>query len=99
MKKIKFLKDELWYGGVIFHADKYPISESDEYIGSNRALEIALQKAGVDKANAKKVEVSLDADERVLKYGVEFEAGGFEYDYDVNAKTGEVIKSEKEPID
>lgn len=82
-----------------FEKDGKPISESDEYIGSNRALEIALQKAGVDKANAKKVDVSLDAVERVPKYEVEFESGGFEYDYDVNAKTGEVIKSEKEPID
>ena len=31
MKEIKFLKDELWYGGVVFHADKYPISDTDNY--------------------------------------------------------------------
>ena len=31
MQKVKFLKEELWYGGVVFHADKYPISENDEY--------------------------------------------------------------------
>ncbi len=31
MQRIKFLEEELWYGGVVFHADKYPISEKDEY--------------------------------------------------------------------
>ena len=28
MQKIGFLTDELWYGGVVFHADKYPISKN-----------------------------------------------------------------------
>lgn len=31
MKTFSFLADELWYGGVVFHADKYPISKDDEY--------------------------------------------------------------------
>ncbi len=31
MQKIPFLPDELWYGGVVFHADKYPISALDVY--------------------------------------------------------------------
>ena len=31
MKNIAFLDDEFWYGGVVFHADKYPISKDDEY--------------------------------------------------------------------
>ena len=31
MLKAEFLKDELWYGGVVFHADKYPISDKDCY--------------------------------------------------------------------
>lgn len=40
MQTIEFLKDELWYGGVIFHADRYPISSKDEYtfdMGVNRS--------------------------------------------------------------
>lgn len=31
MKKIEFLPNELWYGGAVFHADRYPISDKDEY--------------------------------------------------------------------
>ena len=31
MQKIGFLTDELWYGGVVFHADKYPLSKNDCY--------------------------------------------------------------------
>ena len=82
-----------------FEKDGVPVSNNGEYIERDRALEIALEKAGVSEADAKRVEVSLDADERVPKYEIEFVAGGFEYDYDINAKTGEVIRQEKERAD
>ena len=31
MTKIEFLNGELWYGGVVIHADKYPLTENDYY--------------------------------------------------------------------
>jgi len=34
-----------------------------------------------------------------MLYEVEFTVGGYEYDYDIDAKTGAVLKSEKEPVE
>ena len=38
-----------------------------------------------------------DADDPVPHYEVEFTADGWEYDYEIHAQTGEILKSEKEP--
>ncbi|MBO4236108.1 MAG: PepSY domain-containing protein [Firmicutes bacterium] len=43
------------------------------------------------------MEVEYDADE--AKYDVSFKAGGYEYDYEVDAYTGAIIKAEKESDD
>lgn len=50
-------------------------------------------------ADAAKLEVELSCEKGVMVYEVEFEAGGYEYDVDVNAKTGDILKSEKERDD
>ena len=31
MTSIEFLDNELWYGGVVIEADKYPLSKDDYY--------------------------------------------------------------------
>ncbi len=73
--------------------------DAGEYIGRNAALAAALKHAGVKEADATGVNVEFDADDVVASYEVEFKSVGYEYDYDINAKTGEVIKSEKEKDD
>ena len=61
------------------------------YIGAEKALEIALTKAGVAKADAYNIEVELDFEHHVMVYVVEFDSSGFEYEFDINATTGEII--------
>lgn len=75
-------------------------SASDKaYIGSDRAKEVAFERAGVSASKAANVSVELDYEDGVMVYQVEFKYGGYEYDCDVNATTGAVVKYEKEADD
>ena len=65
-------------------------------ISASDALRIALEHAGVATADAKEVKTDLDIDDGKAVYEVEFLAGGYEYDYDIDAATGAVLKCEKE---
>ena len=67
-----------------------------DYIGAEAARAIAITHAGVNEAEITKYESELDFEKGVMVYDIEFDCGGYEYDYDINAKTGEIIKSEKE---
>lgn len=65
-------------------------------ITAAKAKEIALAHAGVSKKQAQKLSAELAHENGVTVYEVEFEADGYEYEYDVDAATGAVIKHEKE---
>ena len=66
------------------------------YIGETKAKEIALQKAGVAADSLISYKIELDTEWGNMVYDVEFTAEGIEYDCELNAKTGEVLKFEKE---
>ena len=42
------------------------------------------------------LEIEFDSEDGLMVYEVEFYAGGSEYDYDIDARTGEVVKSSRE---
>ena len=66
------------------------------YIGQDKAKEIAVSKAGVSASALTELEIEMDTSDGVMVYEVEFKAGGYEYDYEINASTGAVLKAEKE---
>ena len=68
-------------------------------IGSSKAKSIALSHAGVSSSNAGNVKVERDRDNGVLIYEVEFNAGGYEYEYEIDAVTGEVLGHSRETLD
>lgn len=72
------------------------------YLSEDRIKEIVFQHAGVDAANVYELEIELDGidddDDRAV-YEVDFKVGRTEYDYDVDAITGNIIKSKVEPAD
>ncbi len=82
-----------------------PISEqqnsttSQAKISKEKAKEIALEHAGVTEGNITDYEIDLDNENGVLVYEISFESNGKEYDYDVNANTGEIKNSKNELID
>ena len=63
-------------------------------ISLDRAKEIALAHAGVTEARFDDAE--LDKEKGVVVYEIEFYADGFEYDYEIDAVSGNVLGSEKE---
>lgn len=94
--------------GKVLDADKERIDDNDDddrpvstdsYIGKDKAKSTALSHAGVKAADARDVSVELDEDDGKYVYEVSFESGEYEYDYEIDAKTGKVLKAEKERND
>ena len=76
-----------------YEAEHYTPSataQSSDYIGEARAKEIALNHAGLSSSAVTFVRSNLDWDDGRAEYEVEFYAGGKEYDYDIDALTGEI---------
>ena len=69
------------------------------YIGEEKALTAALERAGVSADAVAYYEIGLDTERGVMVYDVEFTAGDYEYECDVNATSGEIVKFEKERAD
>lgn len=66
------------------------------YIGPEAAKEAALKHAGVSASDATFVEAEYDYDDGRMVYEVEFHVKGTEYDYEIDAQTGEVVKYKTE---
>ena len=71
-------------------------SSDSQYIGKARAKQIARDKAGVSASKADFRYVKLDSDDGVKVYEVKFYAGDFEYEVEINARTGAVIDYDKD---
>ncbi len=68
---------------------------STDYIGVERAREIVLNHAGLSSSEVTFSKVELDVDYGFATYEIEFYYNYFEYDYEVNAVTGEILKYER----
>ena len=65
-------------------------------IGYAKAKSIALDHAGVSENEAYDMEIELDDEDGTLVYEVEFKSGGMEYDYEIDAASGAILKHEAE---
>ncbi|MEG2429875.1 MAG: PepSY domain-containing protein, partial [Oscillospiraceae bacterium] len=65
------------------------------YIGKEKAESITLSHANVSKADAKKMDIELDCEKGVMVYDVDFDTTDFEYDYQIDAVTGQIVNSKK----
>ena len=66
-------------------------SATDSYIGEDAAQKIALDHAGVSKDSVKFVYTQLERDDGRWKYEVEFYKDNTEYDYDIDAISGDIL--------
>ncbi len=78
-----------------------PTLNQEGLIGLDRAKEIALASAGIANANATfdNDDTKLEKDHGQYVYEVKFTSAGYEYDYEIDAVTGEILETEKELID
>ena len=72
---------------------------SVETISRQRAIELALKAAGVDKASVFDIEAELDRERGGVVWEVDFDTREYEYSYDINAKDGSIVKVERERND
>ncbi len=75
------------------------ISDTEAKITKEKAKETALNHAKLKESDIKNYKINLDRDDGTLKYEISFDANGTEYDYDIDATSGEIIKTDKETID
>lgn len=71
----------------------------EKFIGEAKAESTALKHAKVEKSLAKNLICKLDVENGVKVYDVEFYFNGYEYEYEINAVSGKVLKAEKERAD
>ena len=71
-------------------------TDEDNFIGEERAKQIALEKAGLSADAVVFERVELDFDDGVWKYEVEFRQGREEYDFEIKADDGAIISWEKD---
>ena len=68
-----------------------PSGSAGDYIGEARAREIALDHAGVSASKAVFLHADLDYDDGRRGYEVEFYSGSTEYDYEIDAASGDIL--------
>ena len=89
----------LWNPGNNAANPSTPGTSTNNLISEAKAKEIALKNAGVTAGSLIGYAIELDTENGVMVYEVEFKAGGYEYDYDIDAKTGKILKRQKERDD
>jgi Predicted membrane protein len=73
-----------------------PSAATGEYIGTDSAKAIALAHAGLSANAVTEYEGKLEIERGVYIYDVEFKHGGYEYEYEISATTGDVLKVDRE---
>ena len=81
---------------VIFPTVSPEITASSEGITEAEAQAIALEHAGLTEADISRLEVRKDFDDGRQEYDVEFHADRLEYEYEIDAVTGNILSFDKD---
>ena len=81
---------------VDYDAENYSKPSSTSVISADEARKIALKHAGVSSSNVRYEKTELDYDDGRQKYEIEFRVGNMEYEYEIDATNGNVLKAEKD---
>ena len=92
---------ELDQGGGQTVAPSGSSTRPSDVIGAERAKSIALDHAGVAASSLREYDCELDYERLWGRwvYEVDFESGAYEYEYDIDAETGEIFKQERKADD
>ena len=77
------------------HRSGTAAQQSGGFIGEEAAKSAALTHAGVSAADAGYVKCELDENDGYWVYELEFRVGSVEYDYEIDASSGAVVKAEQ----
>ena len=75
-----------------------PVStpEAVSRITPEEAVDIALKDAGLKKDAVRDLDVELDRETAGTHYDVDFESGGHDYEYEIDALSGKILQARKE---
>ena len=81
-----------------YDAEDYrPSSDNTgNYIGVEKAKSIALERAGVSSAQASFKKAQLDWDDGRARYEIEFIAGNYSYEFEIDAQSGTILDYERD---
>lgn len=68
-------------------------------ISEEQAVDIALNHAGLTRDQVSGLRSELERDDRIVYYEVEFYREGREYEYEVQAQTGQILKADTDRLD
>lgn len=71
-------------------------AEGKDSVGKDKAVQTALGHADLTSSQVTQLEAKLDRDGGKLVYEIEFRSGNYEYEYEIDASSGSIIKSEKD---
>ena len=72
------------------------VKEQNIALTQEEAKNIAVNHAGLTEKEVRDLQIERDMERGVQKWDIDFQSGDWEYDYEINAETGAVIKGEKE---
>ena len=75
-------------------ATEPPVTEPATKISRDQALQIALEDAGLTQDQIHDLEVELDNDGGALHFDVDFEVNDKDYDYEIDAEDGKILKKQ-----
>ena len=61
-----------------------------------QAKNIAFGHAGIQEADARNFEIEIDTESTKVVYEIQFHSGAYEYEYEIDALSGTIIKFERE---
>lgn len=70
--------------------EQKPAEPASKYIGVDKAKSIALSDAGIKSSEATFTKAKLDKDDGIAVYEIEFFSGNTEYEYEINATSGNI---------
>ncbi len=73
-----------------------PAQAAEVKVTKDDAKAAALAHVGLNEKDVKRFKAELDKERKGLVYEIEFESGRYEYEYEVSAEDGKVLKHEKE---
>lgn len=74
----------------------YLEAQNNTEISQEKAASIALADANVAESDTRRLTSHLELDDGYKYYDVYFRSGDFEYEYEIDATTGEILKKEKD---
>lgn len=71
-------------------------SDTSVTVSRECAIELALDNAGLSLEEVRDLDAELDRERGGIYWEVDFEADGYEYSYDIDSATGEIVRVDRE---